>query len=105
MRLEGEVLAWLRAQEIDRHSMAIARAVGIPAATAQRILRDLERRGAVSSTRIGLGGRTFFRVVERKPFPVTDPELDAPDGAVVDGFERVGDTWQPLDTKKAAPPP
>lgn len=28
-----------------------------------------------------------------KSFPVTDPELDAPDGAVVDGFERVGNRW------------
>lgn len=26
--------------------------------------------------------------------PVTDPELDAPDGAVVDGMERVGDQWR-----------
>jgi len=26
-------------------------------------------------------------------FPVTDPNLDAPDGAIVDGYERVGDTW------------
>lgn len=25
--------------------------------------------------------------------PVTDPDLDAPDGAVVDGYERVGDRW------------
>jgi len=24
---------------------------------------------------------------------VTDPDLDAPDGAVVDGFRRSGDTW------------
>lgn len=32
---------------------------------------------------------------KRKSFPVTDPELDAPDGAVVDGFERVGDRWHP----------
>lgn len=28
-----------------------------------------------------------------RSFPVTDPDLDAPDGAVVDGYERVGDTW------------
>ena len=26
-------------------------------------------------------------------FPVTDPELDAPDGATLDGYERVGDRW------------
>ena len=26
-------------------------------------------------------------------FPVTDDELDAPDGAVVDGYERQGDRW------------
>lgn len=28
--------------------------------------------------------------------PVTDPLLDAPDGAIVDGYERVGDTWRLL---------
>ena len=28
-----------------------------------------------------------------RSFPVTDPDLDAPDGAVVDGYERVGDRW------------
>jgi len=32
----------------------------------------------------------------REPFPVTDDLLDAPDGAVVDGFERVGDWWHPV---------
>ncbi|WP_431976022.1 DUF5131 family protein [Micromonospora haikouensis] len=26
--------------------------------------------------------------------PVTDPDLDAPDGAVVEGMERVGDSWE-----------
>ncbi len=26
--------------------------------------------------------------------PVTDPYLDAPDGAIVDGMERVGDRWE-----------
>ena len=30
-------------------------------------------------------------LIERRP--VTDPELDAPDGAVVDGMERIGDHW------------
>ncbi|MFI5298204.1 MAG: hypothetical protein ACHREM_08915 [Polyangiales bacterium] len=28
--------------------------------------------------------------------PVTDPNIDAPDGAVVDGRRRVGDQWVPL---------
>jgi hypothetical protein len=32
----------------------------------------------------------------RDPIPVTDPDLDAPDGAVVDGFRRSGDTWLPV---------
>ena len=27
-------------------------------------------------------------------FSVTDPNLDAPDGAIVDGYERVGDRWK-----------
>lgn len=26
-------------------------------------------------------------------FPVTDPDLDAPDGAEVDGYQRVGNEW------------
>lgn len=29
--------------------------------------------------------------------PVTDPDIDAPDGAVVDGYERQGDTWVRID--------
>lgn len=33
----------------------------------------------------------------RKSFDVTDPDLDAPDGAVVDGMKRVGDQWEPTD--------
>lgn len=37
---------------------------------------------------------------EVKSFPVTDPEDDAPDGATVDGFTRVGATWE----KEPAPP-
>lgn len=28
-----------------------------------------------------------------REFPVTDDDLDAPDGAVVDGYERVGHWW------------
>ena len=37
--------------------------------------------------------------MNRRSFPVTDPDLDAPDGAVVDGYERVGDRW----TRKRRP--
>lgn len=33
---------------------------------------------------------------ERRSLPVTDPELDAPDGAFVDGYERRGDRWVPV---------
>lgn len=33
-----------------------------------------------------------------RAFPVTDPELDAPDGAIVDGYERSGDRWEALAT-------
>lgn len=32
-------------------------------------------------------------------FDVTDDELDAPDGAIVDGFERRGDRWMPLEPR------
>ena len=31
------------------------------------------------------------------PETVTDPDLDAPDGAVVDGHQRVGDSWVPVE--------
>jgi hypothetical protein len=34
--------------------------------------------------------------VIRSPFPVTDDLEDAPDGAIVDGFTRSGDTWYPV---------
>jgi len=34
--------------------------------------------------------------MRKKQFKVTDPLLDAPDGAVVDGFERVGGQWVPV---------
>lgn len=33
-----------------------------------------------------------------KGFEVTDPEADAPDGAIVDGYHRVGDRWEPFST-------
>jgi hypothetical protein len=37
---------------------------------------------------------------DRPPhFPVTDDDLDAPDGAEVDGYRRVGDTWYRIDEK------
>jgi hypothetical protein len=36
-------------------------------------------------------------VSARKPFRVTDEGLDAPDGAVVDGYVRQGSTWEPID--------
>lgn len=35
----------------------------------------------------------------RKPFRVTDVDLDAPDGTVVDGFERSGDLWRPVERR------
>lgn len=35
----------------------------------------------------------------QRHFPVTDPHLDAPDGAIVDGWQRVGDTWEPLEAE------
>jgi hypothetical protein len=31
-----------------------------------------------------------------KDFDVTDPDLDAPDGAFVDGYTRSGDRWIPF---------
>lgn len=36
---------------------------------------------------------------KRKTFDVTDPDFDAPDGAVVDGYERVGDRWVPVTAR------
>jgi len=40
-----------------------------------------------------------------RAFDVTDPERDAPDGAVVDQYERQGDKWIPryLDPVRAKP--
>lgn len=38
-------------------------------------------------------------------FPVTDPDEDAPDGAVVDGFERHGMTWEPVPDPPPIPAP
>lgn len=35
---------------------------------------------------------------------VTDPDEDAPDGAVVDGYERVGDQWMRVDGAAGEPP-
>lgn len=54
------------------------------------------------------GGKGFrpVRAMEASPprsFPVTDPELDAPDGAVVGGFERSGDRWNPIREKRKWP--
>ncbi len=39
-------------------------------------------------------GPLDFRNYLRTSIPVTDPSLDAPDGAVVNGMERVGETWE-----------
>jgi hypothetical protein len=39
--------------------------------------------------------------MNKKKFRVTDPYLDAPDGATLDGYERVGDWWIPMSTEKA----
>ena len=33
---------------------------------------------------------------QRQSFRVTDPELDAPDGAIVDGYQRHADSWEPM---------
>lgn len=35
-------------------------------------------------------------MVRNTSFPVTDPYLDAPDGAIVDGYERHRSTWEKL---------
>lgn len=39
-------------------------------------------------------------VRQRDWFPVTDPELDAPDGAIVDGYQRVGSIWKRIAPKR-----
>lgn len=46
----------------------------------------------LAAERIGKLARRFLA----RPFDVTDDLMDAPDGAVVDGFERVGDQWLPV---------
>jgi hypothetical protein len=50
--------------------------------------------------RLRQAARKAEKDAKAKGIPVTDPELDAPDGAVVDGLERVGDTWHPTDKKE-----
>ena len=45
---------------------------------------------------IGINVRAQHYRAKHYHKPVTDPDLDAPDGAVVDGFERVGDRWEPV---------
>jgi hypothetical protein len=35
----------------------------------------------------------------RRSIPVTDPDLDAPDGAIVEGYVRSGDVWLPVEEK------
>lgn len=47
---------------------------------------------------IGINVRAQHMRAKHYSFPVTDDELDAPDGSVVDGFERVLDTWKPIRT-------
>lgn len=46
-----------------------------------------------------LGGMWTPDAPELRPptKPVTDPDLDAPDGAVVDGYRREGDEWVRID--------
>lgn len=39
---------------------------------------------------------------EHRPFAVSDDELDAPDGAMVDGFVRSGNQWVPMKSREAA---
>jgi protein gp37 len=41
------------------------------------------------------GGVEFTPWLPRKTFDVTDDMLDAPDGSVLDGMERVVDRWEP----------
>jgi hypothetical protein len=43
--------------------------------------------------------RNSRKTEQPQSFPVTDPEIDAPDGAVVDGYERSGDRWKLVDNK------
>lgn len=43
-------------------------------------------------------GRAFLEALGlpiAKAFDVTDPNMDAPDGAIVDGYRRSGDRWTP----------
>lgn len=39
-----------------------------------------------------------------RSFPVTDDLLDAPDGAIVDGYKRCGDRWFLLPEAKSPNP-
>jgi hypothetical protein len=68
---------------------------------AGKLLKKMAAQGLVR--REPRGGRSIWfandapsKAEERRPFPVTDDEIDAPDGAVVNGYQRVGATWRPL---------
>lgn len=42
----------------------------------------------------GCGPEKKIQIIEAKPFPVTDDHRDAPDGAILGGYARVGDYWE-----------
>lgn len=57
------------------------------------------RNWAAEDSHIKNGRICIKRQVEKtagRPFPVTDDLDDAPDGAEVDGFRRVGGAWEPM---------
>lgn len=60
------------------------------------VLNYVRRAGLVDeSASRGLIDEALARRPAQAPssFPVTDPKIDAPDGAVVDGYERQGNRW------------
>lgn len=58
------------------------------------------RHTAASVARIARDQIEWLRKqLQPKSFPVTDPEHDAPDGAIVGGYERVGNTWHLKEPK------
>jgi hypothetical protein len=63
--------------------------------------------GRLCSERLGGKWRCIFHRAsyrQRPKFlPVTDPDRDAPDGAVVDGYERRGDRWVRVDSEGTGP--
>jgi DNA invertase Pin-like site-specific DNA recombinase len=98
MRLHEQGWSARRIERDLRDRKIVSRA-GRPLAKVQ-VQRIIKRCEALREVFPEHAGGSFAAVAASatRAIPVTDPELDAPDGAVVDGMQRVGDMWHPIAT-------